>query len=61
MNGQKVSLSPTTICVGHNWCDHIHQLSQAGDLDPVRIPKQSNEHSPNEQRIFKIIDILKKV
>ena len=54
-------LCPATASVSrHNGGDHIHQLGKTGNLHPVGIAQERNQHGAHQKGIFEIIDILQK-
>ena len=52
-------LRPASAAIaGHDRGDHVHQLRQACNLHPVRIPQEGDQDTAGQQGIFKVIDIF---
>src|SRR6185437_75222 len=49
------------ILVGHDWRDHIDQLSEAGNLDAIRIANQRIQHAADQECVLEIVDFFEKM
>ena len=47
--------------VRHNWSDDVDQLGQAGELYSIRIAQQRINESPDQKRIFQVVDFFQQV
>ncbi len=54
-------LAQYAIGVGHDGCDDVDQLRQAGDLDSVGMAHQGVEQAAHQQSIFEVVHLLKQV
>ena len=51
-------LRPTAVLAGHDGCNDIDKLSQAGNFHPVRIAQQRDQQAAGQQGILEIVDIF---
>ena len=54
-------LGPAASAVsGHDGGYDIYQLGQAGDLHPVGMPQEGDQHAARQKGVFEVIDVLQK-
>ncbi len=51
-------LSQQPLGVGDEGSDHVDQLGQAGEVDPVGVAQEGVDGPPDEQRVLQVVDLL---